>query len=434
MARAFQSWNRHKSYALVFLDLREAFYRVCRQLLCSDELSEESIAAVCQRLSLPADAFRRFRDHLLADSLLYDAQALQQALPTVLCHTWFRLQPQQDIAATTLGSRPEDNLADVMFFYVFAAVLAEVREAAASDGLLTHVSWREDMRGSIRPLPATAVCGSLPLHDVVWMDDLSLLLSSETAAGLLPVVAKVAGLLIDSCLQHGLMPNLDICKTETLVSVRGVGAKATRARHLSDASPSIPGGSCLWPDARIHVVAIYKHIGGLIHHKAGLDAEIRARIPQTLAWTAQTGTCAPPWGKVPLFQSLVLSCLFYGNSTWAAVARKTLAPLHRCYQEMCRSPLRKHFKSNVPHLSDDRALGVGAVLGSLAPLSPPYLLCVLCQNGCTRSLDWLHKFVGGPDGEPRLEPGVRGVARNHCLSLRGLEEPSAKGRAAGVER
>ena len=65
-------------------------------------------------------------------------------------------------------------------------------------------------------------------------------------------------------------------------------------------------------------------------------------------------TGIPLADKLPLFQSLVLSTLFYGVGTWPALRAKEFASLNRCYLEMCRSLLRRHFRGDVQRISDER--------------------------------------------------------------------------------
>ena len=60
MARAFQSWQLRTPHAIVFLDLREAFYRVCRPLLSSRSPGDEEVAWIFGQLGLPASVFRSF--------------------------------------------------------------------------------------------------------------------------------------------------------------------------------------------------------------------------------------------------------------------------------------------------------------------------------------------------------------------------------------
>ena len=225
IVRTFQSWCRSGSYAVLYLDLREAF---CRPMLLHDSPTDEAVATIFQLLNLPPDSFRTFCDNIVRSSSFEHAEVpqwLQCTLRTVLQHTWFRLERQQDIVHTTLGSRPGDNLADVLFPYLFADVASCVRSIAEAEGLLARLPWSPDMIGKVLPIPASDTSESVPLHDVTWMDDVSLLATFRHSAEVLPGLSRLAGLLIDSCLEKGLTPNLDQGKTEAMVSVSGRDAQ-----------------------------------------------------------------------------------------------------------------------------------------------------------------------------------------------------------------
>ena len=425
VVRAFQSWQGAQSHAVLFLDLREAFYRVCRPMLHDCAPSDTELAAIFKSLGLPPAAFRDFCANVLNGSALGSADApdwLRRTLSRVTQHTWFRLPEQSDVVRTSLGSRPGDNLADVLFFYLFADVLREVRSKVREAGLLASVPWSQDMLCNVSRLPAGVPTVPLPLDAVAWMDDLSLLLCFSRASEVLAGISSVSGILIDCCLRRGLMPNLDRGKTEVLASLAGTGSRGARAEFLSGIDPTVPCESSMWPEARLRVVPVYKHLGGLIHHKAGLRAEIRARAGQ--AWQAFRKHWASLFGqshiplkdKVPLFQSLVLTCLLYGVGTWSALSERILAPMARCYHNMCRSLLRRHFRGDTKRLVDDRVLALVGVpslaawihwsrLGHLAALvrlrvPESWALLHAEENwlGEARaSLEWLHRQLCAAD-------------------------------------
>ena len=154
LVRIFQSWQRSGSHAILFLDLREAFYRVCRPYLQGGPVSDDTVARLFQQLLLPADVFQSFRDSLLRGSVLEHTAApewLQQTLRTVMQQTWFRLPQQTDVVRTTLGSRPGDCLADVLFYFVFSTVLHEVRDRVGLAGMLVSVAWCPQMHNNLFP-------------------------------------------------------------------------------------------------------------------------------------------------------------------------------------------------------------------------------------------------------------------------------------------
>ena len=328
---------------------------------------------------------------------------------------------QRDVVCTTLGSRPGDNLADVLFTYLFAEVLHQIRRLAAAAGLLTRLPWCQDMRGSVTPVRADLASSTVDLHDVTWMDDLSLLTRFPDSASVLPGLSRLSGMLVDCCLERGLTPNLDKGKTEALAAVNGRSSRAVRAQWLSDGQPTIPCLSAHWPGARLRVVPVYKHLGGLIHHRGGLQAEVRARVGH--AWTALRKHWSKIFGqahiwlrdKFQLFQSLVLTCLFFGSGTWSDVHPGVIAPLDRCYHNMCRALLRRHFKGDVFHLTDDRVrahvqapsvaawlhFGRLSYLASFVTLDVPEAWALVHAEGhwlgkVRSSLSWLHTSLFGP--------------------------------------
>ena len=113
-----------------------------------------------------------------------------------------------------------------------------------------------------------------------------------------------------------------------------------RRDFLSEAQPTIRCGSGYWRDARLRVVPVYKHLGGLIHHRGGLQAEVRARTGH--AWTA----FRKHWPKI-VGQAHIPSA----RATWPNAKPKELAPLVRCYHSML---LHKHFCGDVRHVTEDR--------------------------------------------------------------------------------
>ena len=75
-----------------------------------------------------------------------------------------------------------------------------------------------------------------------------------------------------------------IDKTEALLVVHGKGARRVRQASLSDKDPAVPLQSEHWPGERLRLVAKYRHLGGLLHHKGLLQVELKSRIGQ--AWQA----------------------------------------------------------------------------------------------------------------------------------------------------
>ena len=68
--RLFQSWQRSHTHFILFLDLREAFYRVCRAFFQSEQPTAEELAAVFQRLDLPPTSYHEFCAAVCGENVL----------------------------------------------------------------------------------------------------------------------------------------------------------------------------------------------------------------------------------------------------------------------------------------------------------------------------------------------------------------------------
>ena len=106
-ARMFASCHKSGSCFLLFLDVREAFYRVARPLLVRIDQSEEEIARVFRDLNLPAEAYDDFCKVLAGETAIGRTGAsewLQAVYRELMSNTWFRLPHQEDVVVTSLGT------------------------------------------------------------------------------------------------------------------------------------------------------------------------------------------------------------------------------------------------------------------------------------------------------------------------------------------
>ena len=365
--RLFQGLHKQGNYFLLFLDLTDAFYRVVRALLSSDSPSDDEIANTFRALGLPSSCFQDFREQIGRGSVIDHAggsEWLQATITEVLSGTWFKLPGQRSVVATTRGTRPGDNLADILFSYVFADVLASVKETMDGCSSRHMLPWQEDMRRSVCQIVPSTPEQLLSLHESTWMDDLCLAAAFPSSGDLVPAFEKIAGRLLDCCLAKGMMPNLQCNKTEVLLHVSGAGSRGVRRSLLSDRDPSLATASAFGPLERVRVVARYKHLGGFLHHRSCMDVEARHRAGQ--AWTAFQKHKRTVFGhalvdvsdKASLFGSLVLSTLLYGCGAWCRVPHSAFAILQRAYLNMARVMLARHFRGDVRHLCDDRVLAL----------------------------------------------------------------------------
>ena len=369
VVRMHQSWSirSHLSQAVLFLDLREAFYRIVRPMVLGFTGSETDVQRILQAAQLPPGVPHDLRAHLQEVSLFQKEGAspwLAAVTSEALCHTWFRFEHGSLLTETGIGTRPGDNLADLIFSYVFAQVLRQVRQAIQDTAGVTLLPWHPDMLNELWPVSACAT-EEIPLLDCTWMDDAALVLQAHTAPALVDKLRQTAGVLLDGCLGRALLPNLDRGKTEAVVSLRGPGSRQTRAQTFRDDPATLDVNSDLWPGARIQLVPLYRHLGGHIHQSGALIREVRHRV--ALAWAAYTKRRKTIFAfsfvnwqdKVTIFESLVLSVLLYGAGTWNDLSVAERKCLESAYHRMAFGMMKPRYSADeARHLGASRALSL----------------------------------------------------------------------------
>ena len=416
-AREYQSGflRRGRCTAIVFLDLREAFHRVVRPLVHGGDLSDAHIAHVLQALHLPPARLDDLRVYVRETSLLESSGASEWASAMVRefqADSWLTIG--QGLAVVEDGTRPGDALADVVFSFLFSAVLGRIREAIRDAGvevcLPWHADWYRQLYGDGPP-----PCEHLAPVDVTWMDDLALLLTAPSPSAMLESVKIAASILVDECLCALLHPNLDRGKTEALVSLVGKGSQGVRGSLFRSDDPSIPLASRLWPSARLRLVPRYRHLGGILHWKGSLEPELKHRTAQ--AWAAFrkhrrlvfSSPAVTHREKALLFQSLVASTLFYGAGTWDCSQPSVVVKLRGTVLGMARQMLRPTYTFEEScHIGATKALAVARIpsveallhaerlrhLATVVRVAPAEFWAIMWhgQTWCRQvkaSLDWL---------------------------------------------
>ncbi|CAE7762327.1 unnamed protein product [Symbiodinium sp. CCMP2456] len=367
--RLFQagSHRRRRSHGLLFLDLREAFYRVVRPLLAYSPWGDEDFAKVAQLVRLPPEVMHELHVHLGQRPVLSEAGTsawTTACMSEALVGTWFRFQGGEKVVRTDIGSRPGDNLADVCFSFIFAKVLQAVQADLQQLGILPEIPWANEMLGNIFSVGAPCAEALQPL-DATWMDDASFLIASPNAGALAGAMEATGRAVVDACASRALLPNLDRGKTEFIACALGPGSRKVRATLFAGSEPKLSLHCRLWPSAQVRLVPTYQHLGGFIHHDASLSRELKHRVG--LAWKSFNARRKKIFGapgiarrdKVLLYESLILTVLLYGAGTWDTLQGPELAILETAYHGMACYMLRPAFTyEQAMHMSRSRVLSL----------------------------------------------------------------------------
>ena len=349
--RAFMSWSKRASFpaAVLFLDVKTAFYRIVRPLIARSPLLYDQLTGIIERFNLPPSALQQLLQKLDQPSAVATAgvpKPVEQLIGELHESTWFQVPGTPTLTATGAGTRPGDPLADICFNFVFMNILDRLRMQLEEIGILFDLQWAGTPTAFFEreqhAVDATVM-------EAVWADDLALLLRSDDASELCPRLQKAASLLFDECITHGLEPNLEKGKTEAVLSIRGKHSVKTRKQIYVDQQSFVPISTCHWGEVMLRVVPTYTHLGGRVLYSGSDAQEILSRLAQTRKMYQQyrrnlfQNLQLSLEKRAQLLLPLILSILEYGMGTWTSftskVETKAAAQLISIYKSLLRTEL-----------------------------------------------------------------------------------------------
>ncbi|CAK0801015.1 unnamed protein product [Prorocentrum cordatum] len=297
--------------AILFLDLTKAFDKLVREM-----------------------AF-----HLVAGSTTEaDLAAQLEHVANLHKDTWFALSPEGKVIRTTRGSRQGCRFGALIFNIVYSVALGELR--AALDKInLTFAAECEPGGPPWAHQPGAFPTHTVPVGEVTYVDDEAVLIVGEDNASLNRNVALVAEAAHTTMEKHGMQLNWKPGKSEALIMWRGKGARAAKAEAMIGERPALTVLGI--PSIECSVVSEYKHLGSMQSGVASSALDIRARLRKASAvyhslvrkvFAAQHMSVQL---RLRLFQSLVLSVLFYNSELWTP-SRTHIQWLHTFYLRAVR--------------------------------------------------------------------------------------------------
>eukprot|EP00438_Fugacium_kawagutii_P003816 Skav230263 [mRNA] locus=scaffold3387:126512:129952:- [translate_table: standard] len=308
-----------KASSIIFLDLREAFYRTLRELAIGaspGRFLDQWIAG----LDLPADTVSELRQMLTRPSAIETAgfsQVHRNMVKALHDSTWFYLHNQPDKVLTSIGSRPGDCFADWVFSMLFSRVL-DVLEQRLSSLALLDVYPVASQPGLDASLDSS---GSLCTLGPTWMDDLAILVSADSSDALVEKTSKILSELLSVCMSHGMSPNLSKGKTEVVMHLTGSGSAFWRQHFFNVGGKPTLDIVSESGVKQVHVSPSYKHLGGLVHHTGQGFHEAKQRFAQAHQAYGEhrrlifANSAFSLSQKLAMLEALVMSKLLYGVET-----------------------------------------------------------------------------------------------------------------------
>ena len=318
-----------RSTAILYLDIKSAYYRVIRQLASNLTTCDADIARVMQHFELEPEEMHHLLHEIKQKSALQHAGADvhdELLIEELLQHTWFTTCTKRTMTESLAGTPPGDGMADVVFSFVFQRLLSKVHE-----DLQDLLSWAGpiNMPEVGITVPANTTMDLPPMIEVVWADDLAFALSAPTAQEATSQIAIVARHLFQKCLQHGMRPNMARNKTEVMLFLRGAGSRHLKRELFNSDAPALFVEEVPETYSHLRITGSYKHLGHRLQLGDDIFGELKARTGQAHSVFRKYRRQVFQNRRLPLnkrkylFQTLVLSILRYGMGSWPRLTGKS---------------------------------------------------------------------------------------------------------------
>ena len=272
--------QQHQSHAILFVDAKQAYHRVVRDMIWSDAIAPndiEKLLGACANSTREKAALRRAFDQTSPFDLAQVPWQIQNTVRSVMLMPWLSTQPDGTRVATSVsGTRPGDPLADALFGYAFSCFLNAIRGDMVKAGIQATVSW--DGKRSIEEADSHTMPEAVELDAPTWADDVAILLQADDPAHLVSALKQAAGIVHSRLSELGLNMNLQPGKSAGLVNLQGPGSRALKTAILHE------HGSWLHFDVgdekteKLQLVSTYRHLGGEVVESATLMPELRRRF------------------------------------------------------------------------------------------------------------------------------------------------------------
>ena len=342
---------RKQSIGVIFLDLTAAYYRLLRQALTEEEVSDDVLCQLLNRLQVPQNYVQDVAQFATNGRLLNSTPLhVRRVLASTFRHTFFVLDGLGDLTYTQVGTRPGDSVSDVLFSLALASVIDEVRSVLMSQGL-----------------PDAAM--------PVWADDLSLPVE-HTARCLPDAVTTATVALHHACHKRAMSPNYAAGKTEALIAFAGVGSRK--------AATSLFGTGCghldlpVHPAVQLKCVLQYKHLGTTVSAKCRPRRDFQQKLGQakgvaaTLTRKVLRRQAVDVKHRANILDVLALSRAHYGAAVWGTFTAQEAESWHAGHGVLYRSLLRPTVGPDGPHFPN-----VGQICASVRRPLPGDTLRIL---------------------------------------------------------
>lgn len=331
-----------RSTAIIFFDLKSAFYRAQRSTVVCDKLGygEDQLDEDVALSTLGREA---------ALDTLEVPHNLQATIQELFSGTWNSVKVpcshQQPLMQSTRGTRPGDPVADLTFTCVMQTILAQFLQEA-------------------QPLLPTfpGPDGDIDIPPITWVDDIAIFVEADQADKIPFLIQQVVHLMFKHCRAYGLDLNFAPGKTEALLRLHGKNSTQIRKTLFQEKFINVDGAQ----EEKIALSAAlhYTHLG--IKHTATLcfDTELAFRLARAREALREckkkilVNKAIVPSTRWNLARSLVLSRLLFACELWPPLTNRQISSLQAFFMKIGRIILNKQNFADAQHTVDDEVVAV----------------------------------------------------------------------------
>jgi len=350
--------------ALIFFDVRAAFYSVLRETLFPGDGDVGQLVRVLCQLGVATDLADSIAPHVDQDFALDGVSPhILAILKDAMTNTHFYIDGIADPCCTQRGTRPGDPIGDILFNLVMSCLLRDVKQMVTGRLNIAYFGSSDQCRDF-------STFAELPVHgcfDISFVDDCAFGVHGTNISQVEEGIRVIVDSMVLASRRRGLTINFEEGKTEALWNLVGKGSRDHKANIAAN-------NSCLtWegphgPTA-LRIVPAYRHLGTWLQigHVHGKEIQQRSALAR-----ATWGALARPFYnkryvslhvKAQVFQATALNQFLYNAHIWTGLTPIEWDKWHNALRKpfclMIRGKLRG---INPLHLDMDAACAMAGVL------------------------------------------------------------------------
>ena len=409
--------------AIVFFDMRSAFYSVLRQSLVNLPQDPTALIHALKRLGVHQADIEQWIAATKADNATEGATPhLQHLVRDTMSQTFFQVGHLNQLCCTTRGTRPGDPLGDLLFNMIMRLIMLDCKE-----WFLKHTGCQ--WLGATQHTDSFASAPEMPpaaFLDLAYVDDAAIALHAPTLEELVHLIQHAAMAMHQATYKRGMMLNFDKGKTKVLWNIAGKGSTRMKLQIAQQA------GFLCWTgleqEFRLSVTQSYKHLGTWLQAPPRCARDVYNRA--SLAKSAWGSLARPLYSKTYVsmdtkgkaFQALTMTRLLYNVHTWCSALESDWSK----WQNHMRKPiglLVKHLLLGTPpmHVDTGDLFGIADIMAPcdqahiarlryvkrLLQYCPQALwMCLMAAKdaptswiaACSQSFAWFRQFYPRPFG------------------------------------